>query len=713
MGAPLIWAGNFAKFLKAQLNLSDQAYVLTGTADPTVTATLAPAGSLYMKVSPDVSGQTNYTPGGVSLHSPGASPFRAGDAFLAPVTAPITTAGTQLKRTGATTGNLVYEIWSTTAGVPTALIATSNPIAANSLPLNTLTLQLFTFATTVTLTAGTTYGGILNNNGLGTPNNVQLAYDGVATAGIVYTDNQGAGGGLATTFANTAGFTFSIQVNQFLSGTGKAGLYLKEDGGSSTNWRQIADANGVSGLELEMQIDDWASQGPYALWTPNILAQTSSAQISALTGTAAYDAANQVVTFGTIADTMTTIQQLDSGEFLSNPNGILSDIGQADVLVYWKRGSIDSSATYALSRDGGGTFQTVTMQNAGSATDAFYGSLTFANTESLATFVSHSTGAALQVLQNNPSKFAEKVVVPANTVWVVQDIVLNVSSSSAAPGSRLGNFFVNIVKDSSGTPSTATTDILVTSTAVAASSLTSGADNTFAVPNTVLAPGTYWITWFGDATYYTGGNLVFITDASSGGNWASFNGTTWSSNAGDFKSSLQGRVLDLRLKITAGTANTKLAATAVAYNLSSLGQTSTVPQRQAFSFNSLTNTNSFTLTQFTPDPNLLVVNHVETGLTYVYGLFSLQGNTIVFPANFFNPDGISRTVTLIANQNQGGSYNNADQNALLLAANHLGSTDATIDKSLAGFGPILKRPDGTLRMIALDNFDNLTISSVP
>lgn len=59
MGAPLLWNGNFAKFLKDQLNLFDAAYILTGTNDPTVVATNAPQGSLYLRVG--VTGGTLYT----------------------------------------------------------------------------------------------------------------------------------------------------------------------------------------------------------------------------------------------------------------------------------------------------------------------------------------------------------------------------------------------------------------------------------------------------------------------------------------------------------------------------------------------------------------------------------------------------------------------------------------------------------------------------
>lgn len=53
-----------------------------------------------------------------------------------------------------------------------------------------------------------------------------------------------------------------------------------------------------------------------------------------------------------------------------------------------------------------------------------------------------------------------------------------------------------------------------------------------------------------------------------------------------------------------------------------------------------------------------------------------------------------------------------DRNAELLAGNYLGSTDASLDKSSAGRGIFLRRPDGTLREIAIDNDDQIAVYSI-
>jgi hypothetical protein len=60
----------------------------------------------------------------------------------------------------------------------------------------------------------------------------------------------------------------------------------------------------------------------------------------------------------------------------------------------------------------------------------------------------------------------------------------------------------------------------------------------------------------------------------------------------------------------------------------------------------------------------------------------------------------------------GNSFDNSDRNAAILAANNLGSTDPSIDHSQNGRGIYLRRPDGTLREITIDNSDNIAVYSV-
>jgi len=51
-----------------------------------------------------------------------------------------------------------------------------------------------------------------------------------------------------------------------------------------------------------------------------------------------------------------------------------------------------------------------------------------------------------------------------------------------------------------------------------------------------------------------------------------------------------------------------------------------------------------------PDPDLLEVHYVEAGQTFRYNAFSIDGQSIIFPANTFNNGGIPSTVTLVFDQ---------------------------------------------------------------
>lgn len=51
MGSPIIFSGNDAKTLKANIDLFGNAKILSGSVDPTSSATLAPKGSIYLNTS--------------------------------------------------------------------------------------------------------------------------------------------------------------------------------------------------------------------------------------------------------------------------------------------------------------------------------------------------------------------------------------------------------------------------------------------------------------------------------------------------------------------------------------------------------------------------------------------------------------------------------------------------------------------------------------
>jgi hypothetical protein len=191
-----------------------------------------------------------------------------------------------------------------------------------------------------------------------------------------------------------------------------------------------------------------------------------------------------------------------------------------------------------------------------------------------------------------------------------------------------------------------------------------------------------------------------------------FNGTVWSANAAQtLLYKIEGRSLDLRVRITSSIVDVALKGYGIFYGREA-AIISGLKNREVQSFDGTAdNFNEFTLTNFLPDPELLKVYHVETGQVYIYGLngFYLDGFKVIFPVDTFNGLG---TVTLVFDQLVGNSFDNSDTNAALLAANFLGSTNVNLDRSQPGRGIFLRRPDGTLREIAIDNSDNIVVFSV-
>lgn len=301
---------------------------------------------------------------------------------------------------------------------------------------------------------------------------------------------------------------------------------------------------------------------------------------------------------------------------------------------------------------------------------------------------------------------------------VVKQVVLYMNQL----GSPVGNFTIQIIKDNSGSPSTSYSDIYSMSSSFAANQGASGNFTfTASVPTQVLPAGTYHLVLIPDATYSTnsfGSNaLIWRDDISSPPTPGKrFNGTSWSAlgTSGNFVYVLNGRPMDLRFKVTAGTASTYLSGAAMYYDKEIVGVSGGTKKIQSFRFMAVANnTNTFAITAFLPDPDLLKCYHAETGQVYTYPAFDMQGYSIVFPTNTFNNGGVETTVTLRFEQTEGYAFDNAEKNANLLAANKLGSSDASVDRSQSGRGIILRNAAGTLVELAIDAANNITISTVP
>lgn len=427
------------------------------------------------------------------------------------------------------------------------------------------------------------------------------------------------------------------------------------------------------------------------------------------TSTGAYSLVKSMYSFSAGAQTLVTTQLLSPTDFLTKGY----DLPRVSATVMWNEAGTDTAATYALSRNGGVDWQTISMTRVGT-TDTYEGDLTFTDeTPAVLQQFAVSNADGTQVLNTSTDQKLSQIFTVA-----ADEVVKQVTMYLSKTGTPTGNYFVSIVRNSAGSPSTALSDILATTTAQLVSSLSSGNNAVSITLSTPLPPGSYHLVLETDQTYKNSWvtsttEIAWRSDASAPSITVGqhFNGTAWSALTEAFCFQVSGRLLDLRLRVTSSAGSVDIAGYGVYYDIQT-AIASGVKNREVKYFLASANTSSFAL-GFLPDPDLLQVFYVESGQTFVYPAFTLQGQTVIFPANTFNNGGLEANITLVFSQRSGSSFDNSDGNAALLAANRLGSSDATVDRSVAGRGIILRRPDGTLREIAIDNNDNITISTVP
>ncbi len=522
------------------------------------------------------------------------------------------------------------------------------------------------------------------------------------------------GDGTTPTLAPKAAYAKGMQIGQ---------IYVQESGGgiatiAAANIRQLGTGGSGSGSgdgdanELLERLKDRLINAPFEWAEPNIFLTDEDDKI--FSATAAFDVANTLYKFTGVGQNIVSIQSLDS-EFLTEEK----DVDSVELLAFWNPGAIDSNATYEVSRNGGTDWFPVTMERVGLTTETFRGILSFADDVAWSVISEWALANATAYRELNATtlqSIGQKWVVASDVESVVQRDILYINKV----GSPVGNVLVQLVKDNAGVPSTNLLDV-VAQTQVSAASLAAG-DNavTLTWGTNVFQAGTYHYVITTDAAYKAGfsagvNSVRARVDASApigpfGLN--EWNGTTWTPNAAQtLIYRLEGRNLDLRVRITSSASNVELKGYGILYGRQEQVVTGLL-NREVQSFDgTVNNYNTFTLANFLPDPDLLRVYHVETGQVYLYGTggFSLNGYQVIFPANTFNGLG---TVTLVFDQLEGTSFDNSDRNAALMAANFLGSTDASIDRSQNGRGIFLRRPDGTLREITIDNSDNIVVYSV-
>ena len=487
------------------------------------------------------------------------------------------------------------------------------------------------------------------------------------------------------------------QADVYQLGSGSGG------GGDGTG-----DAN-----ELLERLKDRLTESPFDWLNANIFSTDADTKI--FTATASYDIANTLYKFTGVGQNIVSINALDP-EFLTE----LKDLNSVELVAFWNTGFIDSNATYEVSRNGNVVWVPVTMSRVGTTTETFRGILNFPADSSWIVLHEWALANATAYRELNLTTLqaiGQRFDLAAGMEEVIQQSIVYINKV----GSPVGSTLVQLVKDDgTGKPSTSLLDVMAQAQLTNANLAAGDNAVTLAWGNNPLTTGTYHYVMATDAAYKAGFSAGVNSVRARVDNSAPIGpfgineliSGTWTANAAQtLIHRIEGRPMDLRVRITSSAANVQLKGYGVYYSRQDQVVTG-IKNREVQQFDgTVNNFNTFTLTNFLPDADTLKVYHVETGQVYLYGTggFSLNGSQVMFPANTFNGLG---TVTLVFDQLAGTSFDNSDYNASLLAANFLGSTDASIDRSQNGRGIFLRRPDGTLREITIDNNDNIAIYSV-
>lgn len=409
-------------------------------------------------------------------------------------------------------------------------------------------------------------------------------------------------------------------------------------------------AGNASTLDIVLR-DRFANLGMKYL-DPNIFRTAKTTKVDGAS-TGAFDLVKNAFKFNAAAQTMISTNAANA-EFLAE--GV--DITEVEFYVHWLLGFIDTAATYAVSRDGGTNWSTVTMSRVGTDSNAYRGYHVFADEtvqQALQTVAASGAGDTLNATGNQ--QLSSQFVV--STTSVLRQVQLQLNYGAAG----VGTFKLQLVKNNAGVPSTALADLLAESNNITINTLSSGNITvTVDMPDTVLIPGTYHLVMSTDAAYKAG-TMDLSWRSGAGTNGASYNGTSWTGSASTKAYTAEGRTHDLRVRVTAGAANTYLEGYGLYFGADD-GLTAPNGSKnvQRFYFSGDENKTVFTL-NWTPDPDLLEIYDPYRGQVYMIeeGVARISGQTVTFDNNIFNFPG--EDIVLVFKQVKGIAIDNSDANA--------------------------------------------------
>lgn len=397
--------------------------------------------------------------------------------------------------------------------------------------------------------------------------------------------------------------------------------------------------------------------------------------------TATYDIVNGVYNFANAADELITVQMFDA-EFLS----LDLDGRSVELHAEWlDSASSDFAAIFEVSLDGV-NFEAVQMQRQGESLKMTGAKLLALPTNAV---ISEQLLGPTDTELNATSQLDVEKIVVLTEKYAARELVVEIDKL----GSPTGSYIVSIHKDDTGQPG----EILY-SVQRKVSDLSSGLNvitlNGF---RTILPAGQYHIVVSTDSAYKTSFS-------------AGVNSIRVKTDSGDLKYILSGHIFDLRVRVESSAGNKKLKAIGIFYGEAEGGSLQYgYSQIQKFRFSGSSDVTEFLVTNFLPNADHLKIYDVSTGQVYRYPAFSIDGKTVKFNAGTFLVP--NETIELFFDQSEGTGYDYSDFNANLLASNHLGSSDNTIDKSVSGRGILIRNALGELKELWLDESNNLNITN--
>lgn len=495
-----------------------------------------------------------------------------------------------------------------------------------------------------------------------------------------------------------------------VAGNKKSGAVLIFNNAGNLELQQIRQF-GVSGggggagdaSTIQGRLEDLATESFARYLESNVFSLDGDDKVDLLNTTATFSVADSLFNF-TIGQILQSLELLDQ-EFLDE----LVSLETITVALVFDKDAIDTAPDIEVSRNGGGEFQTVTMERVGQS-DTFIGELTFEEEVALQNLKEYpvANADAALVLNATTTQQRSQEFTTSALNQIAQKLTLYVSKT----GTPTGYLFVNFHNDNAGNPGDIQHQSLVD-----IANLTAG-NNTLAllIGKRVLAPNTKYHISFSTnleykSTYSAGVHEVAIRVDSSAPTIPDskvYNGTVWAAVAGNSIVHLvEGQELNLLLKYTASM-TASLKAYGVYYGMEA-ETFQRLQKRASFTFHGTNDKATYNLGFQLPwdaDPDFVEFLDIGTGQVWKVPALELQNNKGVFPPDFFDGRDI---VQLIASQVEAGSYDGNPELKKLTTENYLGSNDPALDKSVAGFGPKVRAENNVLAMITLDSEYNIVI----